>query len=358
MRKFIFFPAVLFILVGSIAAKADTWALPTEKTVCSSNNRYCLKITPKKLAGQLEYFQDKVDGKPNAGADKKVEENYCKGEFFAKDSRGRSKKLWTIPLVNEVSPVSALVSEDGSYVVTFDNWHTMGYGDNAVVIYRASDGSLVRKLALIDFLTENDYMKLSRSVSSIWWAGGKHRIEDGKLVLNVAGPGNDGHSENGERFFIDIDLATGAMLSEKKNHYKSYWLDFGPAEQASDDPANFVAPADAESCPGTSFSGADSISSDILVKRIVTSAKPKFPPAARAVRAQGTVNIQVLISENGDVLCAKAISGHLLLRSAITNAINTWKFEKSPTKYWGTLAVTGRETEVDYDGIEMSVSQD
>jgi hypothetical protein len=41
-----------------------------------------------------------------------------------------------------VAPVSALVSEDGAYLITFDNWHSMGYGDDVVVLYR-TDGTLI-----------------------------------------------------------------------------------------------------------------------------------------------------------------------------------------------------------------------
>ena len=33
------------------------------------------------------------------------------------------------PLVNEVSPVTALVSDSGN-TITFDNWHSVGYGDD------------------------------------------------------------------------------------------------------------------------------------------------------------------------------------------------------------------------------------
>ena len=54
------------------------------------------------------------------------------GEFFARSDKGKLKKLWAIPLVNEVSPVDALVSDKDDYVITFDNWHSVGYGDDAV----------------------------------------------------------------------------------------------------------------------------------------------------------------------------------------------------------------------------------
>lgn len=57
--------------------------------------------------------------------------------------------------------------------------------------------------------------------------------------------------------------------------------------------------------------------------------KPPYPPAARAVRADGPVTIQVLIDEDGHVFSAEAISGHPLLRSASRLAACESKF--SPT---------------------------
>lgn len=108
--------------------KADTWRLPETEKYCSENKKYCLKVEPKKLESQLSYFQDKVDDKDNAGADKNVKENYCKGTFLAK-----GKKVWKVQLDNEVAPVSALVSNNGDYVITFDNWHGV---DMAIMLWQ------------------------------------------------------------------------------------------------------------------------------------------------------------------------------------------------------------------------------
>jgi TonB family protein len=56
---------------------------------------------------------------------------------------------------------------------------------------------------------------------------------------------------------------------------------------------------------------------------------PNFPPAARAVRASGAVNVQILIDENGMVASAAAVSGHPLLRAAAVEAAKKAQF--SPT---------------------------
>lgn len=58
--------------------------------------------------------------------------------------------------------------------------------------------------------------------------------------------------------------------------------------------------------------------------------KPLYSAAAIAVRASGVVNVQVTIDETGNVISAKAVSGHILLRPAAEAA--AWKARFSPTK--------------------------
>lgn len=47
---------------------------------------------------------------------------------------------------------------------------------------------------------------------------------------------------------------------------------------------------------------------------------PAYPAAARAVKAGGAVNVEVLIDEEGNVVSAEAVSGHPLLRQASEKA--------------------------------------
>jgi TonB family protein len=71
--------------------------------------------------------------------------------------------------------------------------------------------------------------------------------------------------------------------------------------------------------------------------RLVT---PPYPPAARAVRASGAVNVQVSIDVNGNVTSANAVSGHPLLRQAAEQAARQSKF--TPTILSGqAVPVTG-----------------
>ncbi len=57
--------------------------------------------------------------------------------------------------------------------------------------------------------------------------------------------------------------------------------------------------------------------------------KPIYPAAAKSVKAAGAVNVQVLIDETGNVVSAKAVDGHPLLRGEAEKAARSAKF--SPT---------------------------
>lgn len=71
------------------------------------------------------------------------------------------------------------------------------------------------------------------------------------------------------------------------------------------------------------------ISGGVLNGKAVSLPKPAYPPAAKAVNAEGAVSVQVLIDENGQVISASAVSGHPLLRPAAVEAARAATF--SPT---------------------------
>lgn len=70
--------------------------------------------------------------------------------------------------------------------------------------------------------------------------------------------------------------------------------------------------------------------------------KPVYTAAAKAVNAVGDVNVQVLIDEKGNVVSAKALSGHLLLRDSAERAARIAKFtptvlSNQPVKVTGII---------------------
>ncbi|HEX8734799.1 MAG TPA: TonB family protein [Pyrinomonadaceae bacterium] len=82
------------------------------------------------------------------------------------------------------------------------------------------------------------------------------------------------------------------------------------------------------------------ISKGVVNASAVILPKPNYPPAAKAVRAAGTVPVQVTIDENGNVISASAAGGHPLLQQAAVGAARQAKFR--PTLLSGTpVKVTG-----------------
>lgn len=82
------------------------------------------------------------------------------------------------------------------------------------------------------------------------------------------------------------------------------------------------------------------ISGGVLNGKATNLPKPPYPAAARAVRATGTVIVQVTIDTDGRVIQATAVSGHPLLRAAAVTAARTATF--APTLLSGKpVKVTG-----------------
>jgi TonB family protein len=84
------------------------------------------------------------------------------------------------------------------------------------------------------------------------------------------------------------------------------------------------------------------ISGGILNGRALKLPKPKYPRAARESGASGVVVVRVLIDENGKVISAKAISGHLDLREVSEEAASRAEFTpttlaRRPVKVSGTI---------------------
>lgn len=185
----------IFVFLGVLvchAAYADTWALPTTKTYSSEGDLFRLTVTP---------------GIPGARKSKgKLEKQIKKGQYDV---------VWEADLSNDVSPVGALVTRDGQYVVTFDNWHSRGCGDNVVVLY-GPKGQQIKRLSLSDFVDVTLESSLPQSVSSRWWGQGHQLDEKAEVVVLKVGnerPGLDGKPVN--EYEVRIRLKDGKLEGNK-----------------------------------------------------------------------------------------------------------------------------------------------
>src|ERR1043165_9392225 len=82
------------------------------------------------------------------------------------------------------------------------------------------------------------------------------------------------------------------------------------------------------------------ITGGVLNGKALALPQPAYPPLARAAHISGTVTIQVLIDEQGNVVDAHAVEGHPLLQPACLAAARQARF--SPTSLEGVpVKVTG-----------------
>jgi hypothetical protein len=160
---------LLFIICLSLISTrlfVDSWSEATIIRYYSEDSVYFVEIVPTKIP---EKYWEWKGAKPKkmhkySPADTTIIQSHAK--MYRVENRD-TVKVWEQKLVNPHTPVTALVSSDGKYLVTFDDWYNVGYGPNVFVVYNEK-GELLKQYYLKDFspLPIDDY---SISISSIWW---------------------------------------------------------------------------------------------------------------------------------------------------------------------------------------------
>ncbi len=84
------------------------------------------------------------------------------------------------------------------------------------------------------------------------------------------------------------------------------------------------------------YHGAGGNSNTVLNAQATSLPTPLYPAVARAAHASGNVTVEVTIDEDGNVVSAKAVSGHPLLQAASVEAARQAKF--APTRVSGQPA--------------------
>jgi hypothetical protein len=146
--------ALLALVVGPGRAAADDWPGPRVFAVFSESGGYFARFVPGDSVGDIVGFAGAPRGR------------YASALLYGRQADRSYTLLHEIRLPNPVSPVSALVSDEG-YLITFDNWHNLGMGK--VVVIHGPDGRLVRSYELAELYPPARLGKLRQSVSSRPW---------------------------------------------------------------------------------------------------------------------------------------------------------------------------------------------
>ena len=171
----------LFLILKEL--KADEWPRTRITYYYSENKAFMLKVVPTKYPpnkNTLKFFAEHPEAKKDylrvyaekpgnteSGILDTVIKN-CHGLLY-KTSSSDTTLIWEKELVNKLSPVNAIVSNNGKSVLTFDDWLGIGYGNNVMVIYNEA-GGFIKSYQLQDISPYpiDDY---DQSISSIYWNG-------------------------------------------------------------------------------------------------------------------------------------------------------------------------------------------
>ena len=111
----------------------------------SENGQHLLKLEPR----------DDWPDKPG----------HCRATLYRLDGNKRTEK-WSRFLINNHAPVQVFVSNSGNYVLTMDEWHSVG--ELPVVIY-GRRGELIRVHSTDSLGLGNDIEHIKMTDSSFWW---------------------------------------------------------------------------------------------------------------------------------------------------------------------------------------------
>lgn len=144
---------VLLISALPLSAIADSWSPPQSHAHVSGNAGIVVRIDPGFSNS------DGSDAKPA----------HCRFYRYSEDKK--SYDIWREHgLVNTTLPGKVVVPDDGSFLVTFDDYMGVGTSENTVVVYD-STGRMVKRWALKDIFSEAEINELPHSTMSIHWRG-------------------------------------------------------------------------------------------------------------------------------------------------------------------------------------------
>jgi protein TonB len=89
------------------------------------------------------------------------------------------------------------------------------------------------------------------------------------------------------------------------------------------------------------------VGSSLKAPRQTFSVQPEYPTLARQTRIWGTVVVDAVIDEHGNVVQARAVNGHPLLIPAALRAVLQWKYE--PTLLNGTPVAVEMQVTVHFN---------
>ena len=220
--------------------------------------------------------------------------------------------------VNRVDDV--FVSDSGRYLVALERLYgacgTRASAEDPFVTIYTAEGALVGSLNVGDVLGSWDLWNVSwmRNSEAVY---GLRQESDGREVFVVK-------IETSDENWVErrIDVATVALLDPKTDIFPKPRVYATPVDVPLRD--YLAPPADC----AAAFDAPDVVrmQSRHLYGRAVSGPMPMFPEVMQKARIRGPVIVDVVVSEDGDVLCSRASKLPFGGTEAASNAARRWRF--------------------------------
>lgn len=155
MLKRLILSLALFALAAT-GCIADTLMPPMQVVYSSPDNTHLFLVQPGA-------FEEGKQTRPCSGTLFRIEREKVAGFVSPK-----YVPVWTSNLENTLSPKGAIVANDGSFVVTVNDYSANTDENTAVVIYD-SRGEKISALGLVDIFAPEALAKIPESTSSVLW---------------------------------------------------------------------------------------------------------------------------------------------------------------------------------------------
>ncbi len=194
--KYIYILLISFVL----PAYADMWLPPVNYKIFSGSKHICLEIVSSTIMQ----------------VDKDMAEEPCKGYIYYRCGIDSVYQLVdSIKMVNALCPTTGYIFDNGKYFVTFDNWGSIGYGENVIVLYD-SLGKLIKNYSLEDIFPDRILDKFPRSLSSRFWKQ-KFWFDEDSMILYIKSKTIKSGFWKGKEYIdtFDINLLNGKLKSNE-----------------------------------------------------------------------------------------------------------------------------------------------
>jgi hypothetical protein len=172
--------SIFLILTCLTRTLSDSWLPPKVTDYYSANKQYFARIIPRTVPEKYYQWMKASVKDKNKFLPSDTIIVPCHAIMYKKTLSADSV-IWTRKLINQIAPVNAIVSDDGFYLVTFDNWHSVGYGVD-VMAYYDKKGDLIKR-HMLDDISPFPINNYERSISSLWWRCGQGFLDNIRIEI-------------------------------------------------------------------------------------------------------------------------------------------------------------------------------